>query len=228
VATRRHGDGIEQQDEAADEISVTFDARPAPPTAPVATLPGPSFRPSNAFSILTPKLNARTGAATLRFRLAGPGLLRGLVTSKVHSGRKASTLTVARFTRTATESGRHHGQADAKPPRHAPSVRATPTRRLAESHLHAERRHRAHRHARLHPPASATPARRQRLPLRDGRQPEAAGAHLRVAMNGAVCDPSATAASRPGWTSCPRVLRCQGRLKSAPPAPVEKWTTLGG
>jgi hypothetical protein len=65
VATRRHGDGIEQQDEAADEISVTFDALPAPPAAPVTTLPGPSLRPSNAFSILTPKLNARTGAATL-------------------------------------------------------------------------------------------------------------------------------------------------------------------
>jgi hypothetical protein len=166
VATRRHGDGIEQQDEAADEISVTFDALPAPPAAPVTTLPGPSLRPSNAFSILTPKLNARTGAATLRFRLAGPGLQRGLVTSTVHSGRKASTLTVARFTRTATKSGRHHGQADAKPPRHAPFARATPTRRLAESHLHAERRHRAHRHARLRPPASATLARRQRLPLR--------------------------------------------------------------
>jgi len=100
-----NGDGIEQPDEAADDISVTFDALPAPPAAPVATLPGPSLRPSNAFSILTAKLNARTGAATLRFRLAGPGLLRGLVTSKVHSGRKASTLTVARFTRTATQAG---------------------------------------------------------------------------------------------------------------------------
>ena len=64
MATRRHGDGIEQQDEAADEISVTFDAVPAPPAAPVATLPGPSLPPSNAFSILTAKLNARTGAAT--------------------------------------------------------------------------------------------------------------------------------------------------------------------
>jgi hypothetical protein len=100
-----NGDGIEQPDEAADDISVTFDALPAPPAAPVATLPGPSLRPSNACSILTAKLNARTGAATLRFRLAGPGLPRGLVTSKVHSARKASTLTVARFTRTATQAG---------------------------------------------------------------------------------------------------------------------------
>jgi hypothetical protein len=86
VATRRHGDGIEQQDEAADEISVTFDALPAPPAAPIATLPGPSLRPSNAFSILTPQLNARTGAATLRFRLAGPGLLRGLAAAATYVG----------------------------------------------------------------------------------------------------------------------------------------------
>jgi hypothetical protein len=100
-----NGDGIEQQDEPVDDISVTFAALPAPPAAPVATLTGASLRPSNAFSILTPKLNARTGAATLRFRLPGPGVLRGLATSKVHSGRKASKLTVARFTRTATKAG---------------------------------------------------------------------------------------------------------------------------
>jgi hypothetical protein len=97
--------GSSNRTKPPDDISVAVDALPAPPAAPVATLPGPSLPPSNAFSILTAKLNARTGAATLRFRLAGPGLPRGLVTSKVHSGRKASTLTVARFTRTATQAG---------------------------------------------------------------------------------------------------------------------------
>jgi hypothetical protein len=87
--------GSSSRNEAAEEISVTFDALPAPPAAPVATLPGPSLRPSNAFSILTPKFNARTGAATLRFRLAGPGLLRGLAAAATSVGASSARAAAA-------------------------------------------------------------------------------------------------------------------------------------
>ena len=48
--------------------------------------PWASLRPSNAFSILTPQLDAHTGAATLRFLLAGPGLLRGLAAATTSVG----------------------------------------------------------------------------------------------------------------------------------------------
>ena len=41
---------------------------------------------AHPFSILTPQLDAHTGAATLRFLLAGPGLLRGLAAATTSVG----------------------------------------------------------------------------------------------------------------------------------------------
>jgi hypothetical protein len=73
-------------------------------TAP-STTPPPPAAVSDAFSALAPAIDRRTGAATLRFRLPGPGTLNGLATAKVRRGKRTTTLEVGRFARNATAAG---------------------------------------------------------------------------------------------------------------------------
>jgi hypothetical protein len=75
-----NGNGAEDDDEPADDVTVDF---AAPPAAPAPTPPPTAPVPSNAVTALAPRLLTRTGGAVLRFRVPAAGNLTGAATARV-------------------------------------------------------------------------------------------------------------------------------------------------
>jgi hypothetical protein len=94
-----NGNGTEDDDEAADDVALTFAAPPAVTPTPTPTVaPSP---PSNRITALAPQLRTRTGGAVLRLRVPGAGKLNGVATARIAK----RTTRIATFSATAKAAG---------------------------------------------------------------------------------------------------------------------------